>query len=152
GPVLDTRAGSPTQGKMITDPWFNPAYSQEVIRENWEFYAGRTTFIDTIVIPVAAFVGNRVPLNCAYTDRTPEILQVSDVIIPQLPGGYTITITSKGTVQVPNPNYDPSNVSSPVLIQWDHGFGATPGSLTVGGTPITNLVWAADGGSIQATI
>jgi hypothetical protein len=152
GPILDARPGSRTHGQWITDPFFNPAYTQEVIRENWEFYAGKTTMIDTIVLPAAAFVGNRVPLNCAYTDRTPELKQVSDVMIPQSPGGYQITISSMGKVEVPNPNYDPSNLASPLLVTWDHGFGATPGAATVGGTALTNLRWAADGATISATV
>jgi hypothetical protein len=157
GPVLDTRPGSPTENKWITDPWFNPSYSQEVIRENWEFYPGRTTFIDTIVLPVGGFVGNRVPLNCAYTDKTPELRQVDKVIVSP---GDSITLTSIGTVQVPNPNYDPSNVNSQPLVSWDHGFGdGRPGSKVVmcrtEPTDCTELQigsWAVDGGSIVATI
>lgn len=152
GPILDTNPASLTYGQYITDPWFDPEYSQEVIRENWEFYSGRTTFIDTIVLPVGAFVGNRVPLNCDYTDRTPEIRQVSpDVILPA--GGGTLTITSVGSVTAPNPNYDPTDINSPATLTWDHGFGSS-GTVTVGGLtlPSGNVTWAADGGSIQAVI
>jgi hypothetical protein len=136
---------------MITDPWFNPAYSQEVIRENWEFWAGKTTMIDTIVIPVSAFVGNRVALNCAYTDLTPELRQVDRVTVAV---GDSITITSVGRIQVPNPNYDASNPMSPQQVTWDHGFGdGRAGSrVTVGGVPLTVTAWAADGGSLTATI
>jgi uncharacterized protein (DUF2141 family) len=153
GPVLDTNPASATFGRYITDPWFDPEYSQEVIRENWEFYSGRTTFIDTIVLPVGGFVGNRVPVNCAYTDRTPEIRQVSDVVIPQVPGGYAVTVTSIGPVTVPNPAYDPTNAFSPATVTWDHGFGAD-GTVTVGGVtiPPAQVTWAADGGSITAVI
>jgi hypothetical protein len=154
GPILDTRQGSPTFGQYITDPQFNPEYSQEVIRENWEFYSGKTTFIDTIVLPVGAFAGNRVPLNCDYTDGAPEIQQVSDVIIPQTPGGYTIAVTSKGMVQGPNPNYDPTNPNSgPATVTWDHGFGSG-GTVSVGGSPLpaANVTWAVDGSSIAANI
>jgi hypothetical protein len=151
GPVLDTDPSSPTYNQFITDKWFNPEYSQEVIRENWEFYSGRTTFIDTIVLPVGAFVDNRIPLNCDYTDHTPELKQVSDVIIPQTPGGYTITITSIGIANVPNPDYDPNNVNSPATLTWDHGFGPG-GTVTVGGTPLAVSAWASDGGSITAKV
>jgi hypothetical protein len=151
GPILDTRPGSPTAGQWITDPWFNPAYNQEVIRENWEFYAGRTTFVDTIVIPVAAFVGNRVPLNCAYTDKTPELRQVDKVVVSP---NDTITITSMGMVEVPNPAYDPTNPKSPLKVIWDHGFGdgRTGSRVTVGGVDLKINAWASDGGSISATI
>jgi hypothetical protein len=151
GPIRDTRAGSATFGQMITDPWYNPAYNQEVIRENWEFYSGRTTFVDTIVIPVAAFVGNRVPLNCAYTDQTPELRQVDTVLVDV---GDTITITAVGKVQVPNPLYDPNSPTSPPLVNWDHGFGPQTGDskVTVNGVALGISSWASDGGSIKATI
>ncbi len=153
GPILDTRPGSPTNGQYITDPWFNPEYSTWVIRENWEFYSGRTTFIDTINLPVGAFVGNRVPVNCDFADKTPEIRQVSDVIIPQTAGGYGITITSVGTVVGPNPAYDATVAGSQPMIPFDHGFGSG-GTVTVGGTtlPAAGVTWAADGLSIHATI
>ena len=151
GPILDTRPGSPTQGLYITDPYYDPEYSQWVIRENWEFYSGKTTFIDTIVLPVGAFVGNRVPLNCDYTNYTPEIRQVSEVIIPQQTGGYRVTITSIGTTTSPNPNYNPDDPQSPATVTWDHGFGGS-GKVTVGNTEVLVNAWAADGGSITVTI
>jgi large repetitive protein len=155
GPVLDTRSGSPTFGQWITDPWFNPAYSQEVIRENWEFYPGRTTFVDTIVIPTGAFVGNRVPLNCAYTNRTPEILQVDRVLLGPTAADRTVRITSKGTVQVPNPTFDPTATSGPAsqpLVSWDHSFGPqlTGSQVTIGGAPVPAaniLSWTAPSGT-----
>ena len=162
GPIYDTRpacgSGAPpppgcttTPGQWITDPWYNPAYSQEVIRENWEFYPGRTTFIDTIVLPVGGFVGNRVPLNCAFTDHTPEFKQItpSPIVSPL----QEITLTSKGTVQVPNPNFDPTaltGINSQALISWDHGWGTTGGQVTVGGTPLAITHW--DALTITATI
>ncbi len=126
GPIHELPLSDP--GQWITDPFFNPAYSQEVIRENWEFYPGRTTFIDTIVLPVSAFVTNPVPVNCSYVAGTPEIQQVSDVIIPATGMGITITA-------VPG-----------------HGFGAAQGSgtVTVGGTPIAVTGWAD--GAITATV
>lgn len=153
GPITDTRSGSPTFGQPITDPWFNPEYSQEFIREKWEFYSGKTTFIDTIVLPGGAFVGNRVPLSCDYVDRTPELRQVSEVVIPQTPGGYTITITAMGPITSPNPNYDPTDVNSHATITLDHGFGAS-GTVTVGNTtlPPANVTWAVDGLSVTAVI
>lgn len=141
---------TPPSTNCITDPWFNPNYSQEVIRENWEFYPGKTTFIDTIVLPIGGFLGNRVPLNCSYVNKTPEILQVSDVIIP--PGGKTITITSIGNITVPNPNYDPAlpvSVNNQPTLIWDHGFGTVKGTVTVGGTRVTTS-WSS--GSITAAI
>lgn len=138
GPIVDTRAGSPTQGQLITDPFFNPAYGQEVIRENWPFLAGQTTFIDTICIPNSAFVGNRVPLDCDYADHTPELLRVDGpkggpVVFEAGPGAERITLLSVGSIDVNNPNYDPTKPVSdtnPQKITRDHGFGTTTGRVT----------------------
>ena len=157
GPILDKRVGSPTYGKYITDPWFNPAYGQEVIRENWEFYPGRTTFVDTIVIPISGFVENRIPLNCDYPDATPLI---NSVMGPSggpyvQAAGDRITITSVGVIRVPNPDYNPNkpiSATNPRYVNRRHGFGTTPGTVTVGGVPLTNVNWAVDGRTIRATV
>lgn len=158
GPILDTRAGSPTQGQMITDPFFNPAYSQEVIRENWDFYTGKTTFIDTIVLPNSAFVANRVPLNCDYADHSPEIYRVDGPTggpLVSATDGDRITIQAIGQVSVNNPDFNPdlpAGPTNPAKITRDHGFGAIPGSVTVGGVPLVDLKWAVDGGTISAVV
>ena len=139
GPILDTRAGSPTAGQLITDPFFNSAYGQEVIRENWPFLAGQTTFIDTIVIPNSAFVGNRVPLNCDFLDHSPELLRVDGpkggpIVFESGLGPERITILSVGNLTVNNPDYNsslPTSDTNPITINRDHGFGAVPGSVTV---------------------
>ncbi len=169
GPIVDTRVGSSTFGQRITDPWFNHAYGQEVIRENWDFYAGTTTFVDTIVLPLAAFVENRIPLNCDFVDHTPGIAWVNyNGQGPLVPagGGFQITIQSLGQVTVPNPDFDPTRAPSstgctsiPVAagsncstIVRDHGFGPSDGhgQVTVGGVALTNLIWSD--GTIQATV
>jgi hypothetical protein len=158
GPILDTRHGSPTRGQFITDPWFNPAYGQEVIRENWEFYPGRTTFVDTIVIPISAFVENRIPLNCDYLDGTPLIKSVSGPNggpYVATGGGQRITITSVGKLTVPNPNYNPLlpvSATNPTTITRDHGFGNVKGTVAVGGVALTNIQWAVDGLTVSGIL
>ncbi|MBI5496162.1 MAG: hypothetical protein HY904_14160 [Deltaproteobacteria bacterium] len=156
GPIRDPDPTSPTYGKLITDPWFNPEYSQAVgvVREaNWMFYSGRTTFIDTIVMPVAAFVSNRMPINCDYADNTPEIREVSAAVIPQTPGGYSITITAVGDVTGPNPAFTPDNPAEPPVITYRHDFGPG-GTVSVGGTvlPPANVSWDVSGMAITALI
>ncbi|HEY6872690.1 MAG TPA: choice-of-anchor D domain-containing protein [Geobacteraceae bacterium] len=160
GPILDTREGSPTKGQMITDPFFNPAYGQEVIRENWPFLSGQTTFIDTIVIPNSAFVGNRVPINCDFLDHSPEIFRVDGpkggpIVFETGNGPERITIQSVGQLSVNNPDFDPNkpiSETNPAKIVRDHGFGATPGSVTVTykGEPVTATV-GAGGAAAGAT-
>ncbi len=148
----------------VTDPNFNPAYGQEVIRENWPFFPGQTTFIDTIVIPNSAFVGNRVPINCDYLDHSPELLRVDGpnggpIVFELGNGPERITIRSVEQLSVDNPDYDPTKPTSdtnPTKIIRDHGFGATPGSVTVTykGNPVTVTVGAlgAAGGATSIPV
>jgi hypothetical protein len=171
GPILDTNPLSATHGQYITDPWFNPGYSQGEpgIRENWDFYAGTTTFIDTIVLPIAGFSQNAVHLNCDFVDATPEVAWANfngqGPLVPR-GGGSRITIQAVGQIQVPNPDFNPnlpptttgcSSTPAPAgnncaSIVRDHGFGPADGHglVTVGGVALTNLTWSNN--TIQATV
>ena len=149
---------TPDMSKCIIDPFYNPAYGTEAVRENWEFYPGKTTFVDTIVLQIAGLAGNRVPVNCDFLDQTPEIQSVNGPWggpLASPTGQDRITIRSVGTIQVNNPDFDPTKpvtASNPATIPRDHGFGSTPGSITVGGVPLIGLEWAADGRTIRATV
>jgi hypothetical protein len=74
GPILDTRAGSPTIGQMITDPAYNPAYSNFCYE--WPFMPGQTAYMDTPVIPTMAFADRYNLPDCEYPDTTPAIKSV----------------------------------------------------------------------------
>lgn len=124
GPIPDPN--SPTQ--MITDPNYNPQYSQFCY--TFQYMPGVTTYLDTPVVPVAAFAGpNQQPLDCQDQDGTPVIGSV----IGSLSGPYvdqpgqSITITAA---------VDPNGLR-------DFGFGSTAGSVTIGGVPLTNVNWGA---------
>ncbi len=144
-------------GQFITDPWFNPAYGQEPIRENWDFWPGKTTHIDTIIIPIAAFVVNRTPLDCQFPDGTPVI---NSVMGPEggsyvaAADGSQITIMSRGMTTVPNPDYDPSIPGSMPTIQRDFGFGSSEGTVMIGNVELADadVDWAVDGMTIAARI
>jgi hypothetical protein len=143
-----TQVCNGTVGDMsccVTDPFFNPAYGQETIRENWDFYAGLTVFIDTIVIPDAAVISN-IPANCDFVDHTPEIAQVDSAGMgPIVSTGASIHITSLGTVQEPNPDWNPllpSSPSNPATIPIDHGFGAKNAQSKVTVTGANGVVHA----------
>jgi hypothetical protein len=77
GPILDTRgttATNPTFGQMITDPSYNPAYSNFCYEQ--PFMPGTTTYMDTPVIPTQAFAdGYNLP-DTEYPDGTPAIKTV----------------------------------------------------------------------------
>jgi len=153
-------ANTPSQ-YCVPDPWYNPGLGREVIRENWDFYSGKTTFIDTIVIPTTGFVANRIPLNCDYADKTPIIFSVDGplagggpVIQTDTKGTGTVTIKAinptgaggvkKGFIEVPNPDYNPSlpvSAANPIYVIRDHGFGSARGTVTIGGTPLKITSW-----------
>ncbi len=131
GPIPDPS----TPGRLITDPWYNPAYGH--VCTNWEFYPGKTTPLDTPILPIAAFTANRRPLDCEFPEGTPLIESVSGPAGgPHVPApGGLITLTSVGAMTVPNPAYDPDTPGSPPTVVRDYGFGGTPGTVTVDGTP-----------------
>jgi len=149
------------------DPWHNPRYSEFCY--NFQYMPGATTYLDTPVVPVAAFAGpNQQQLDCEFPNGTPRIKSVEVAngggFGPLVTAsGQTITITSMGSVTVPNPAYCPgppittadacplpyNNIPN---ITRDYGFGPdTQGrQVTIGGVPLTIVSWAAS--VIQATV
>ncbi|HUL98298.1 MAG TPA: hypothetical protein VLU24_02455, partial [Mycobacterium sp.] len=116
GPILDTRpactgvntpAGcSTTSGQMITDPAFNPAYSDFCYE--WSMMPGTTAYMDTPVLPTQAFAdGYNLP-DTEYPDATPAIKSVVSTAAqgPWVPataavGSFTITNGGSGYTSVP---------------------------------------------------
>lgn len=149
------------------DPLHNPQYSQFCY--TFQYMPGSTTYLDTPVVPVAAFAGpDQNPLDCEYVDTTPRIKSV-DVGTngvgggPYIPrkggsggradGDHTITITSMGgLVDVQNPAYDGVGGTEPKTITRDYGFGTTQGTgtVTIDGVPLTISGW--DNDVITATV
>ncbi len=134
GPVPDPA----NPGLTMIDPWYNPAYGQVCL--NFDFLPGKTTRLDTPIVPIGAFTANRTPINCEYPDGTPVIGLVSGPTGgPYVPTtGNMITITSLGTVPVPNPDY-PTDPNPEVLR--DYGFGSIAGTVTVDGHTLQNVFW-----------
>src|SRR5882757_733799 len=103
GPIADP-AGTidPATGqvRMITDPNYNPAYSNFCYEQ--AFMPGFTDYMDTPVVPTQAFAeGYNLP-DAEYPDGTPAILSVvnADSKGPWVPAGgpvTTLTLTSNGT-------------------------------------------------------
>ncbi len=149
GPILDTRAGSPTNGQMITDPLFNPQYSQFCYEI--PFMPGQTQYMDTPVVPTSAFAGAGYNNpDCAYPDATPAVSEVDgDGVGPWVSAqGKTLTIHALGDQQVPNNAYSgPSATGAPFnakTVLRHYGFGATQGtgSVTIGGVAATVTSWS----------
>ena len=139
GPILD---GS---GTMITDPLYNPEYSQFCYEI--PFMPGQTQYMDTPVVPTSAFAGAGYNNpDCAYPDATPAIREVDgDGVGPWVSAaGHTIMITALGDQSVPNYGYSgPSAATAPFNqknVSRHYGFGSTQGSVSIGGitAPVTS--------------
>lgn len=146
GPILD-----PVSGKMITDPQYNPSYSNFCY--TLPFMPGRTTYLDTPVVPIAAFAASYNPVDCQYPDATPAIARVdsSAGFGPYVPatGARTLTITALGDVQIHNPAYaGPLALTGPTsqrLMTRHYGFGGAQGSrgkVTINGVTQTVTFWS----------
>jgi hypothetical protein len=157
GPILDKNPSSPTYGKMITDPLYNPAYSDFCYE--LPYMPGLTTYTDTPVVPTQAFVGagyNNV--DCAYPDATPAVKEVDgDGIGPWVSqAGNTLTITALGDQQVNNSAYSgPSANAAPFnskTVGRHYGFGtqctsvgtncSAVSSVTIGGVNAIITNWS----------
>ena len=134
----------PTSPRYVMDPYFNRQYSQ--FSYTFQYMPGTTTYLDTPVLPVAAFAGpEQFPLDCELPNGTPKIYSVigSGNIGPYVSAvGQQIAIISQGDVDVSNPLYDPNGTEAKT-IQRDYGFG-TSGTVTIGGVPLTIVSWSND--------
>ncbi len=122
-------------GQLITDPMYNPMYSNFCYTN--PFMPGRTDYMDTPVLPVAAFASGYNPPDCAYPDATPAISSVNGdgQFGPWLnpAGARTLTINALGDVAVPNNAYaGPSATAAPFnqkTITRHYGFGNATGTV-----------------------
>jgi large repetitive protein len=141
GPIPDPA----NPGQFIPDPNFRPEFSLTCY--TLDFWPGKTTYLDTPVIQVAAFATViTASLDCEYPDGTPVLSDVTGpgAVGPYATVGQTITLMSPGTVNVRNPacgDIDP--LCSPTIPR-DFGFGNTQGagSVKVNGVNLTNITWS----------
>jgi large repetitive protein len=128
----------------------------------FQYMPGATTYLDTPVIPVAAFAGpDQFPLDCEFPDGTPVIKEVTGGPWVSA-GGQPITIVSEGVWQVPNPDYcNPLLTTCPPgadtvndTIPRDYSFGTngTAKLVAADGTefPLTNVSWSSE--SVTGTV
>ena len=151
-------------GQTMIDPLYNPAYSQFCYEI--PYMPGQTQYMDTPVVPTAAFAEGYNPVDCAYPDATPAIASVighdatnavagsSDtgpwVSGPSTDGSnnHTMTITALGDQQVPNPAYaGPQATTAPFnqkFLARHYGFGNTrgTGSVMIGGVNAPVVSWS----------
>jgi Bacterial Ig domain len=143
GPIPDPN----NPGQMITDPLFNPLYSQFCYED--PYMPGVTDYLDTPVVPTAGFVGAGYNNpDCAYPTLTPAVSSVTgDVAGPWVSAaGHTLTINALGDQQVNNYGYSgPSAQTAPYnqkKVTRHYGFGSTAGTVTIGGKAATVGAWS----------
>ncbi len=143
-------------GQFIPDEFYNPQYSQFCY--TFQYMPGTTTYLDTPVVPVAAFAGpDQFPLDCEFPTGTPKIRRVDGPqggpYVDVSGGAKTITITSEGMVAVKNPAWDSTNPDLyPETIIRDYSFGGGTVAPTVrlGNTTLPVVSWNAN--TIVATV
>ena len=130
------------------DPLYNPQYSQFCYEI--PFMPGQTQYMDTPVVPTSAFAGAGYNNpDCAYPAATPAIASVtsSDAQGPWVSAaGHTLTVNALGDQLVPNNAYSgPSATTAPYnqkFVTRHYGFGATAGTVTIGGRTATVTSWS----------
>lgn len=129
-------------GRYVTDPFFNKQYSQFCY--TFQYMPGTTTYLDTPVVRVAAFAGpDQYPLDCEQPTGVPGLFTVSAATSggPHVASpNQLLNIVSQGTVQVPNPVFDPA-LGTPKTIARDYGFGAVRGAVRLGGVNLPIVSW-----------
>ena len=152
--MLTACMNAKTRPDGSVDPLHNSQYSQFCY--TLQYMPGSTTYLDTPVVPVAAFAGpDQNPLDCELDTRTPRIESVnvaSNTVGggPYIPAnnsgvtadGQTMTIRSMGRVRVPNPAYDGVGGTEPKTIRRDYRFGNAQGTVALAGIPLPVLNWS----------
>lgn len=147
--------------KSVLDPHYNPQYSQYCY--TFQYLPGKTTYLDTPVLPIAAFAGpSQYALDCEAPEATPGIKMATGTTAvngvqpgPWVPAtGGVLRIYSQGKTTVSNPAYDQDNLGTPGSLdvapktfQRDFGFGPRAGGkVLLGGADVTANVtnWADD--------
>ncbi len=140
---------NPDAPRFITDPHFQKQYSQFCY--TFQYMPGTTTYLDTPVVPVAAFAGpNRFPVDCEFPSGTPVVYTASGPLGGPYASstGQDVTITALGPTDVPNPEFDGTS-NAPTLTR-DFGFGNVQGSVRIGAVLLPIKAWSA--GAITATL
>jgi hypothetical protein len=142
GPIPDPA----NKGRFMTDPYFDNRFSLTCY--TLDFWPGKTTYLDTPVIPVAAFTAIfNATLDCEQPAGTPVIMDVTGpgAVGPIVNVGQPLTIISAGSVTVPNPDcnarFDPA--CSPTVTR-DYGFGTVAGTVKINGVtiPADSVAWS----------
>jgi hypothetical protein len=121
---------------MIVDPSYKPQFS--VTPWTFHYEPGRTTYLDTPLVPLAAFATNPsgVVPDFNFPAGTPVVSSVNG------PDGGPQVCVVDGTQSI--------TITALTSAARDNGFGTVAGSVTVGGTELEILTWSAT--AITATV
>src|SRR3972149_12216334 len=96
------------------------------------YMPGPTTYLDTPLLPQAAFAAGFNPVDCAFPDETPVISQANVEGSGAAPwtnttdGSAKLVIHAQGNTEVPNPAYEgplaPAPYNQPTITR-NYGFG-----------------------------
>jgi hypothetical protein len=153
GPIPDPA----NPGLTITDPYYNPAYSNFCYEI--PFMPGQTAYLDTPVIPTMAFAAGYNLPDCDYPDTTPAIKSVLGSALTGGSGpwvsaaGQQLTINALGDKLVLNHAYSgPMSTTAPFnkkYITRHYGFGSRCTAVGAAGcTAVSNVTI----GGVTATI
>ena len=146
-----TREDPTSPGTLIPDPNFNKLYGQFCYSFN--FAPGTTTYLDTPLLPIGAFVGpGNWQLDGELPDLTPVIHSVTTttysgpVVGAALADDIIITSVGNinGNVDVPDPNFPQTETNDAVMITRNHGFGSVEGEVWIGDlqVPPADVDWS----------
>ena len=144
---MNDKGPIPSANGPITDPLFNPSYSQFCYE--LPYMPGQTQYLDTPVVPTSAFSAGYNHPDCSYPDSTPSISSVTstDIAGPWVSAaGHFLTINALPDQQIPNNGYvGPSATTAPYnqkTVNRHFGFGSTAGKVTIGGVIATATKWS----------
>ncbi|MBA4388823.1 MAG: hypothetical protein C0404_12640 [Verrucomicrobia bacterium] len=130
-------------GQRIADPHHDPDYATAAY--TLQYFPGTTTYPDTPVLPIGAFVGgpnNRMDVEAP--DGTPAIYSAEGPFGGPLltSASTTLVIRALGPTQVLNPAKNATN-ALPLMITRDYGFGGVQGTAAINGMPLSITTWSA---------
>lgn len=168
GPIDNPLIGTidPGTGAVITaddvsakiiDPWFDPQFSQFCYV--FQYMPGSTTYLDTPVLPIAAFAGpGQFPVDCELPTQTPMISSVQRtggnaggpfVLSGQ---GQQILVSSMGHVLVPNPEWDGKSIDKTISRDYSFNINATAALEAEDGSITPLNINSQDSSQITATV
>ncbi|MBU0943670.1 MAG: hypothetical protein KJ804_07395 [Proteobacteria bacterium] len=135
---------------VTPDPFYDPDYA--VTPWTFNYMPGATSYLDTPIVPVAAFTANEVRIDTGPANGTPVIYSVTTGSQPgplvctdtaALPQTLTIDAPPGGSITIRNPLY-PSLSTEPVITRLvDFGVGQGTGTVTLNGNPLNVVTWTS---------